>query len=181
MNTENVTPVSDELSSPRFDTLATNRAHPVVPLSNTSQGMRGRGGLLSGIRHARPAVLVVAAILATVIVAAATAIYKHQQSALVTGSAQGVDSNAPAVILPAEISNPVPEPLRRANVRSTSIPLRRVEEPAGRAEVLGTIRQILQERSRSRGEREEKNDRRGKQGDKHGGKNKRGGQDGDDH
>ena len=186
MDTENVTPVSEELTSPRFDTVATNRAHPVVPLSSTSQGGRGRD-VLAGIRHARPAVLVVGAILlAAVIVAAATAIYRQQQSPLVTGSAQGEDStpaNAPVEDESLKESN-TPPARRRANVRSTapSVPLQRVPETSDREEVLGTIRQILQERSRSRGDREEREDRRGKGDGKHGGKDKRGrGKDGDDH
>jgi|SRR5687768_3293240 len=181
MDTENATPDSEDLSSPRFDTLATNRAHAVVPLSSTAQGGQGRD-LLSAIRHARPAVLVGGAILLAAVIVAAATIYKQQQSPLVTGSAQGVESTPANAPVEENINTP---PARRpANVRSTapSVPLQRVPDTADREEVLGAIRQILQERSRSRGDREEREDRRGKHRDKDGGKGKRGrGKDGDDH
>lgn len=188
MENDNATPAAEELTTPRFDTLTTNRAHPVVPLSDTPEAVR-RPGILSGILRARPAVLVVAAILlAAVIVAAATAIFRQHQSAVVTGSAQGLDSSAPTASQPVEdasLRRVNTTARRRANLRSTAptVPLETVPGPAVRDEVLGTIRRVLQERSRSRlvrEEKEEKDDRRGKHGDKHDGKDKRG-KDGDGH
>ena len=184
MENDNVTPVAEELTSPHFDTLTTSRAHPVVPLGAAPEVTRGRG-ILSGIRHARPAALIVAAILLAAVLVAAAEIYRGQQSMLATGSVQGLDSTTAA-------SQPVEDAAakrvdtsarRRPTIRSSapSMPVATVPQPVVRDEVLGTIRQVLQERSRSRGEREEKDDHRGKHGDKHGGKGKHGhGKDGDD-
>jgi hypothetical protein len=174
MDSNNITRSSEELTSPRFDTVATNRAHPVVPLSNTAGSTRGRG-ILSAMRRVRPAVLVMASVLvAAVIVGAATAIYRHQQSSLAPGSAV-----APVAILATEeaSSTSLPAAKRRANPEAATppVPLRRVAESPDRKEVLETIRELMKERSRSRGERD------GKHRDRERGRHKRGrDRDGDD-
>ena len=165
---------ADLLTSPRFDTVATSRAHSVVPLADGA-GSAPAGHRWMGMRRGPLAVVIAAAVLgAAVMVGAATLLYKPQQSTTAPVTPVSV-SNDPARRLAAEEASsrrnvtPAPAPRRRANTESVTPPVRPVviSEPASGEQVLGRIREMLADRARSRGENRRERRDRGEQRRRH--------------